>query len=243
MTQIESILPEDAVLNRFGFFTSLSFAALTFITFVIAAFTPPISGPFCQGDCINYPYLDIISRFPRDYIWMYTAMLMMLVFIAFIASIHQSAPKEKKIFSLLSLTFAGMAAVIVVTDYFLQVSVIQASLVHGETEGIPLLTQYNEHGIFIALEDIGYLLMSLSLLFIAPALRKKRKLENAVRWIVTIGFLLVLISLILISIFYGINRSYRFEVAVITITWTVAILSAILMALDFRGRIKREDDK
>lgn len=33
---------------------------------------------------------------------------------------------------------------------------------HGETEGITLLTQYNAHGIFIALEELGYLLMSLS---------------------------------------------------------------------------------
>ncbi len=32
----------------------------------------------------------------------------------------------------------------------------------GEKEGISLLTQFNPHGIFIALKEVGYLLMSLS---------------------------------------------------------------------------------
>jgi hypothetical protein len=28
---------------------------------------------------------------------------------------------------------------------------------NGETDGLSILTQYNPHGIFIALEEIGYL--------------------------------------------------------------------------------------
>ena len=36
---------------------------------------------------------------------------------------------------------------------------------NGETDGIALLTQYNGHGIFIAMEELGYITMSISFLF------------------------------------------------------------------------------
>jgi hypothetical protein len=42
------------------------------------------------------------------------------------------------------------------------------SLMNGQAQGIALLTQYNPYGVFIVLEELGYLLMSLSFLFLAP---------------------------------------------------------------------------
>jgi hypothetical protein len=35
----------------------------------------------------------------------------------------------------------------------------------GETDGIALITQYNEHGLFIAMEELGYITMSIALVF------------------------------------------------------------------------------
>lgn len=79
--------------------------------------------------------------------------------------------QDKKIYGYIGLSFSIISATILLIDYFVQISVIQPSLLQGETEGIAILTQYNPHGIFIALEEIGYLMMSLSFLCVAPVFR------------------------------------------------------------------------
>lgn len=112
---------------------------------------------------------------------------------------------------------------VLLVDYFVQFSVIPISLMSGETEEITLLTQYN-HGIFIALEELGYLMMSLSFLFVAPVNTDKKRLESAVRWISIIGFVPAMAALAIISINYGLDRQDRFEVAVISIDWTEVLI-------------------
>jgi hypothetical protein len=207
---------------------------VTVITFGIAIFTPPISGPNCVNPCIEYPYLDILSRFPRDYLWMYPAMVLILLFVVLTLCIHYHASEGKKLFSQVGLSFALMSATILIVDYFVQISVIQPSLEAGEVEGIALLTQYNPHGIFIALEEIGYLLMSVAFLFIAPVFSRSDRVERAIRWIFTLSFFLVVLSLIAITILYGIDRGYRFEVIVIAVDWLVLIVTGILLSNVFK---------
>jgi hypothetical protein len=112
--------------------------------------------------------------------------------------------------------------------------VIQPSLLNGETDGIPILSQYNPHGVFIALEEVGYLMMSLSFFCVAPIFSSSSRLERAVRWTFVIGFLLTVISFVLISILYGIYREYRFEVAVITIDYLALIIAGILLSFVFK---------
>jgi hypothetical protein len=55
-----------------------------------------------------------------------------------------------------------MATFVLITDYFIQVSVIQPSLLAGETDGISILSQFNPHGIIKVLEEIGLMFMILS---------------------------------------------------------------------------------
>jgi len=43
-----------------------------------------------------------------------------------------------------------------------------------------MMIQYNPHGVFLALEELGYLLMSLSFLFMAPVFAGRSRLESAV---------------------------------------------------------------
>jgi hypothetical protein len=205
--------------NLLGFYAAILTTVVAVVTFGIAIFTPPMSGPFCVDSCIEYPFTDIVSRFPRDYVWMYPAILLTLIYVVLMACIHHYAPKEKKIFGQIGLSFALISATVLIVDYFIQVSVIQPSLVKGETDGIAILTQYNPHGIFIALEDIGYLMMGAAFLCIAPVFSGTNRLESVVRWIFIISFVLTIVSLIVLSILYGINREYRFEVAAITIKW------------------------
>ncbi|HUX56772.1 MAG TPA: hypothetical protein VMV77_07355 [Bacteroidales bacterium] len=221
-----------------GFYSAILTTVLTVVTFIIAIFTPPISGPFCVDSCINYPFANVVLRFPRDYLWMYTAILLILIYVVLMVCIHHYASREKKIFSQIGLSFALISAAILIIDYFIQISVIQPGLVNGEIDGIAILTQYNPHGIFIALEEIGYLMMSVAFLCLAPVFSGTNRLESTIRWIFIISFILTITSLIILSIFYGINREYRFEVAVITINWMVLIVSGILLSIVFKRAIR-----
>lgn len=218
-----------------GFYISIFTVILTGVTFGIAVLTPPLAGPFCvASSCFEYPYTGIASRFPRDYLWMYPAILLTLVYVVLMVCLHQYASQEKKIFSQVGLSFAIISATALIIDYFMQVSVIQPSLLNGETDGIPILSQYNPHGVFIALEEVGYLMMSLSFFCVAPIFSSSSRLERAVRWTFVIGFLLTVISFVLISISYGIYREYRFEVAVITIDYLALIIAGILLSFVFK---------
>ena len=238
---VDSFKAVNSVMNNanlLGFYIAITTTVLTLVTFGIAICTPPISGPFCPGSCIEYPFTNIVSRFPRDYLWMYPAILLTLIYVLLMACIHHYASREKKIFSLIGLSFALIAASVLITDYFIQISVIQPSLLNGETEGIAILTQYNPHGIFIALEEIGYLMMSASFLCIAPVFSGNNRLESLIRWVFVISFILTMVSLITISFSYGIQREYRFEVVVITINWIVLIVSGILLSVLFKRSMR-----
>jgi hypothetical protein len=118
-----------------------------------------------------------------------------------------------------------------------QFSVVPISLMSGETEGITLLTQYNAHGVFIVLEELGYLLMSISFLFMAPVFSNKNRLESAVRWVFVVSFVLTVIAFTLISINYGLDRQDRFEVAVISIDWLALIINGVLLSMVFKQRL------
>jgi hypothetical protein len=173
---------------------------------------------------------------------MVPAMILMLAYVVWMVSIHAYAAQHRKVFSQVGLVFASMAALILLSDYFIQFSVIPISLMSGEMEGITLLTQYNAHGIFIVLEELGYMLMSLSFLFIAPVFSSQNRLEAAVRWVFIGGFILAIVSLVIFSMVYGLDRQDRFEVAIISINWLVLIANGILLSRVFKKQL-REDSK
>ncbi len=225
---------ETKTIAKVGFYSAMLTALLTVFSFVIAYLTPPLSGPFCAGGCFTYPYSDIASRFPRDYYWMYPAMVLNVVYYILMVAIHYFAPADKKIFSHIGMSFAFLSMATFVIDYFLQVSVIQPSLVLGETDGIALLSQFNAHGVFIVLEEIAFIMMSLSMLFMAPVFVGQTKSEKAICWIFIGDFVLTAVSLALFTVFYGIFREYRFEVAAFSINWLALVVSGILLSVIFR---------
>jgi hypothetical protein len=220
--------------NRFGFYSALCTALLTTVTFGFALYAIPISGANCLENCVEYPYLDTAARFPRDFMWMPLAILLVLAYVTLMVSIHAYAPDSKKTFSQAGLSFALMAATMLASVYFIQFSVIPISLMKGETDGLAALIQYNPHGVFIAMEELGYLLMSLSFLFMAPVFAGRSRLERAVRWIFAGAFFLAIAALLAISLIYGLERLDRFEVAVISIDWLVLIVNGILLSILFK---------
>lgn len=222
---------EDA---RLGYRIALATLALTAGTFAVAVLTPPLSGPLCEAGCLEYPFADAASRFPRDYAWMYPALPATALYAMLMACLHRRAPGVCRGRTSIGLLFAGMAAVVLLGDYFVQLSVIQPSLLAGETEGLALLSQYNSHGVFIALEELGYLLMGLSFPWMAAAFPGKGGGARAARWSLHAGFWLSLAALAGITFVYGIRREYRFEIAVISIDWLVILIVAALAAAAFR---------
>ena len=223
-----------SVLTQFGYSISLFTAVITIITFGIAICTPPLSGPFCKSGCFEYPYHEIISRFPRDYFWMFPAIILSFSYMVMMITVHKAVPPEKSVFSLAGVAFAVISTLILSVDYFVQVSFIQPSLLAGETEGIAMISQFNPHGLFIILEEIGFITMNISFIFLAPALSSSTRIEKSLRLTFIIGFILMLLSFAAIVLIQGIKREYRFEVIIISITWIELIIVSILFSKYFK---------
>jgi hypothetical protein len=190
---------------------------------------------------VPYPFASevIADQWPGDYLWMYPAMLVMLLFVALIASVHEYAPATRRIFSLLGLCLAVLAAAVILIDYFIQVSVMQLSLEKGQLDGWAILTQYNPNGVFIALEELGYLLMSLALASVAPVFVQDNKVERTLRWVLVLNLAATIAALVAVSAARGIDRGDLFEIIVISIVWLTLILVGPLVAVVLRRAAAR----
>lgn len=221
---------------RFGFWAALATPILTIVTFGFAITAIPNSGRGCQTDCATYPFAGdlVASQFPGDYLWMLPAMALMLLFVALIAAVHQFAPASRQMFSMVGLCLAVVAATVLLIDYFIQFTVMQPSLEKGQLEGWALFTQYNPNGVFLALEELGFLLMSIVFLAIAPVFDGATRVDRALRWILVGSFVATVVALVAVSVSFGLDRQDTFEIAVISIVWLTLLLAGPLMAVMFR---------
>ena len=229
---------------RLGFWASILTAVSAAAALGIAVTTAPArSGPFCLedlvGSCVAYPYTDVAAFVPIEYIWMYPALLMALLFAVLVVCIHHYADDDKKAFSQIALSFAVISATAHAINYFIQLAVVQPSLLKGEAEGLALFSQYNPHGIFIALEDVGYLMMGVAFLFIAAVFGRRERLERAIRFLFITSSVLAIGSLILLALLYGSDLEYRYEVVAILIDWIALIVSGILLSVFFKRAERR----
>ena len=228
--------PTKSAANRIGLYLSILTVVMTLVTFGLAITAVPNSGAGCLENCFEYPYLDTLSEFPRDYLWMPPAMVLVVVYVILVVSIHAYASPQKKVYGQIGLSFAQIAAMVLLADYFVQFSVVPVSLMHEQTGGIALLTQYNPYGVFIVLEELGYMLMALSFVFLAPVFAGRGRLEEAIRWVFMGGFVLIVVFLVAISAIYGLGRMDRFEIAAISIDWLVLLINGVLLGFLFRRR-------
>jgi hypothetical protein len=238
-TRAPAVQPARMAAPPLAFWAAVLTAVLTAISFTIAVQTLPISGPFCQSNCVIYPYENVASYVPHDYIWMYPATLLTFVFLVLMACIHSYAAAHAKLYSRIGLCFAIIASAVLSIDYYIQLAMVQPSLLKGELEGLALISQYNPHGIFIALEELGYLAMSVSFLFMGLVFAGASKLERSIRWLFILSAVLALGAYVWMSLLYGKELEYRFEVAVITINWFVLIVAGVLLSFLFRRPASR----
>ncbi|GAA5165543.1 hypothetical protein GCM10023341_22070 [Ornithinimicrobium tianjinense] len=201
---------------------------MTLLTFVLALTALP--------DRVPYPFTDptILAQWPGDYYWMFPAMALMVLFVAFVAVLNHRAPADRKVFGTLALTLAGVAAAVLLIDYYVQATVLPLSLERGELEGYALFTQYNPHGVFIALEELGYLLMSLVFLALVPTLSRTSRAEAVARWIFAAAAGAVAGSLVVVTLIRGRDRADSFEIIVISIVWLTLIVTGPLLARAMR---------
>jgi hypothetical protein len=218
--------------RRLSLWTAILTAVLAVVSLGMAVTTLPRSGPYCQGDCVGYPYTDVAAYVPRDYLWMYPAVVLNLLIVALVECIHHWAPSSRQVLSRIGVAFTVTGAAILVVDYASQLTFLQPALLLGETEGLSPWTQYNPHGVFIALENVGYVLLNVAFLFMGVVIvGLPERLWRAAGWVFVAGGALTLAALVLYSVLYRARLDYRFEVAAIGVTWVVLIAAPVLLSI------------
>jgi hypothetical protein len=227
--------------TRLGWWAGVLIAsdsAAAWILVMVVPGAPPRSGANCTGGpglCLTYPYTDAAAYVPGDFLWMIPAFLLGPLFVVLLTVLlHGGDGPRRPLVAQLSLRLATISAVLLMVDYYLQFTTVQASLVRGETGGgLSLLSQYNPHGVFIALEDLGYATMLTALAVAAPALprttRPERILLRGSAVVGTVGALLLPVLLTVL----GRDLDYTYEVLAITIAWTTLLAAGILATVIF----------
>jgi hypothetical protein len=212
---------------RFGFWVAIATAAMTVLTFALAITALP--------NKVEYPFTseEILAQWPGDYYWMWPAMVLMVLLVALVGTLHELAPARRGVFSRLAFGLAVIAAAVLLIDYYIQATVMQVNLEKGQLDGWSILTQYNPNGVFIALEELGYLLMSVVFICLVPVFTERTGLDRAIRWLLLASFAVTAISLALVTVWMGIDRGDVFEIIVISIVWLTLVAAGPLLAIRF----------
>lgn len=239
MADPSTMTERTGLADRIGFWAAILTAALAAVSFGVAVTTPPRSGPFAApGSAIPYPYTTAAQFVPRDFLWMYPALLMMLAFVVLATCVRERAPDGRKVFGTIGSSLAVASFTVIAIDYFIQLRTVQPALLRGEWDGLAILSQYNPHGVFIALEELGFLAMGLSFAFLALVLGSSR-LERVTRWVYLASSALIVAAFVGMSWYFGFGLEYRFEVTAISLGWLTLMISGILLAFVFRRTAHR----
>ena len=95
--------------ERFDLMIAVLTVAATLVAFGVAILTPPKGGPFCTAGCVKYPYIDIAAYIPRDFLWMYPALLPAPLFVILLSELQERAPIDRKRFGRVAVAFGAMA--------------------------------------------------------------------------------------------------------------------------------------
>jgi hypothetical protein len=231
---METPLVQDSGSGTAASWLSTSIPVAGVVSFSLAVSTPPRTGPFCTSGCLSYPYAGGAEFVPRDFIWMYPAIVLVVLVVPFAAVISAGAPTRRKVWGPVALAFAAIAAALLVLDYGVQLAVVQPSLLTGQADNVSLLSQYNPHGVFIALEDVGYAAIGLSFLVMAALVDPTTRLGRTVARVFRLGGALTLFLLILLTALYRADLEYRFEVYGLGVCWLVLVANGIMLSVLFR---------
>jgi hypothetical protein len=228
----------SGALARLGFWAAVAAVTLTVVTAVVGVTTPPRSGPMCQLEvCVAYPYTDVADFVPRDYLWLYPALALAVAVVVLLAVVAVAAPAGLRGHAAAGLALAVLGATALVLDYGVQLFVVQPSLLAGENQSLSLISQYNPHGVFIALENIGYAALALAFVLLGVAMPGGGPVRVA-RWAFIVGGALTWAALVALAAFYRAGLEYRFELASISLHWLIVVVGGVALAVHF-GRARR----
>jgi hypothetical protein len=222
-----------------GFVVAVLTATTAVVALAIGVSTPPHGGPYCRSDCVAYPYTGGAEFVPRDFWWQYPAILLALLAVVFITGLPRRPSAHAAEAARVATVFAAIAAGVLVTDYAIQLTVVQPGLLKNETNGLGLWSQFHPYGVFIALENVGYLLLAMGFLAIGVAMATHGRLERAAKTVFIAGGIATPLALIGYAVAYRADLDYRFEVASIAIDWLVLIITGTLLAVATRPQTPR----
>lgn len=192
---------------------------------------PARSGPNClAADCVGYPYIDVADFVPQDYLWMYPAAILPVAFFATVVALRDAAPVGRRHLADFTAGLALAALVVLTLTYAIQLMVLQPSLVKGETDALSLWSQYNPHGLFIATENLGYLLFGLALIGLAGIVQGQDGRSRGVQWTSAILGGLGVLALPLLGGLLGAHLEYHYEVTSLLCAWVASMVIGVLIA-------------
>lgn len=225
----ESPTATPSLTTRLGRVLSWATAGVGVVAAITAMTTPPRSGPFCTGGCVGYPYTDVATYAPRDYWWMYPQSLWVLLVLALLVCVRHAASRSARAAGGVAVALATVGAAAILIDYAVQLAVVQPSLWRGETATLSLFSQYNPHGVFIALEDVGYLLLGAAALTAAAVFTGPTRPARSLHWLMIGGGTLTVVALPALVGIYRADLEYRYEVAAIALVWITFIAAAAML--------------
>lgn len=135
---------------------------------VIALFVASLSIPSTSSSPGWTGIDDFLAAFqPISMLPLFPSLLLAPAFTVLMVSIHSYAPEDKKIWSLLGLSFTLIYATMAAMNYIIQLLPVWRSINNGETDGLAMFVLGNPHSVFWALA-YAYIFMNLAMLFAAP---------------------------------------------------------------------------
>ena len=140
----------------------------------------------------------------------------------------------RRLLAALAVVLAVIGASVLVVDYGIELMVVQPALLAGEVDGLSLWSPYDPHGVFIALENLGYAAFGAAFVLLGAALAgRSGAVLRAVRATFTAGGTLILVALVALAGVYRAGLDYRFEVAGLSLAWLVLVVTGTLLAVMF----------
>ena len=153
--------------------------------------------------------------------------LLTSTFLVVMACVHCYAPDDRKVFSLVGLSFAIIYATLISINYFIQLTFVRQS-----SFDVEIFAMDNPQSMMWVIEVLGYFFMGLSTLF-AAAIFGSSKTENLIKWFfVTNGILGILTP-----IGYALNLPIQILLGGLIIWDIVMPISTALLAHLFKKKM------
>jgi hypothetical protein len=196
--------------NRLGFWSALLTAFFCIVFTVAAVLT--------EAHLLSAPWDVVLTIAP--------SLFLAPSFLAMLVCVNARASPDRKIWSQLSVAFAGAYVPLCVAAYVVELFVVEPRVLRGAAAETALITLVRGDSVFNAIDGIGYMFMCLAGLLAAPVFGQTR-LETWIRRLLVANGVLA----IPILLTYFVNRSFIWMAAFWSLTVTG---SALLIAVYFR---------